>query len=223
MMAQILIVEDEKSIANLIKISLTKEGHCCECTFDGKAACDLIEEKNYDLMLLDIMLPYVDGFEVMEYAKTIPIPVIFLTAMESTKSKVKGLRMGAEDYITKPFEVAELIARVDNVLRRGKIAIINNQIHGLLIDTEKKLVSRGSEPIALTDLEFDLLTFFFINLDKPLKREQIYQNVWGGELSADSRKVDMSVIRLKKKLGWNKEIESVYKYGYRLRKTAAET
>jgi DNA-binding response OmpR family regulator len=215
-----LIVEDEKPIANLIKISLSKEGHHCECAFDGKAACDLIQEQTVDLMLLDIMLPYIDGFEVMEYAKTIPIPVIFLTAMDTTENKVKGLRMGAEDYITKPFEIAELIARVDNVLRRGKSTRSVYPIHGLIIDDEKKLVTRGSEAIALTELEFDLLAFFVENIDTPLMREQIYKNVWGGELSEDSRTVDMSLIRLKKKLGWNKEIVSIYKYGYRLQKNS---
>ncbi|WP_461205997.1 response regulator transcription factor [Clostridium sp. DL1XJH146] len=217
-MARILIVEDEKSIANLIRLSLAKERHTCECAFDGKVACDLIEEHNYDLMLLNIMLPYVDGFEVMEYAKTIPIPVIFLTAMDTTENKVKGLRMGAEDYITKPFEIAELIARVENVLRRGKSVRVVYNIYELKIDVDKRLVTRDGEVIALTEREFDLLTYFIDNIEKPLTREQIYEEVWGGELNAESRTVDMSIRRLKKKLGWDKELVSVYKLGYRLQK-----
>ncbi|SHH43478.1 response regulator transcription factor [Clostridium grantii] len=215
-MAKILIVEDEKPISNLIRMFLTKEGHECDCAFDGMKACDLIETHNYDLILLDIMLPYVDGFEVMEYAKSIKISVIFLTAMDTTNNKVKGLRMGAEDYITKPFEMAELIARVDNVLRRSNSTNRIYNIHNLKIDFNKRLIEREEETIVLTELEFDLLEYFIKNIDKPLTREQIYENVWGGEYDVESRTIDMSLRRLKKKLYWDKEIVSVYKVGYRL-------
>ena len=102
-MINILIVEDEKPISNLIKLSLTNAGYSCQCAFDGESAADMIEEKRYDLILLDVMIPYIDGFELMEYIRPFEIPVIFITAKNSVNDKVKGLRMGAEDYIVKPF------------------------------------------------------------------------------------------------------------------------
>lgn len=117
-MIKILIVEDEEPIANLIRMNLVKAGYQCETAFDGEAAADAISERTFDLILLDIMLPKLNGYEVLEYAKSVDIPVIFLTAMGETQQKVKGLRLGAEDYIAKPFEIAELLARVETVLRR---------------------------------------------------------------------------------------------------------
>ena len=117
-MVNILIVEDEKPISDLIKLSLKGAGYFCSCVYDGETAADMIEENRYDLILLDIMIPYIDGFELLEYIKPFDIPVIFITAMNSTKDRVKCLKMGAEDYIVKPFEVVELLARVEVVLRR---------------------------------------------------------------------------------------------------------
>ena len=117
-MIHVLIVEDEKPISNLIRMSLTKEGFLCTCAYDGAAAADLLEKNTYDLILLDVMLPEVDGFELMEYIRPMEIPVIFLTAKASVHDRVKGLRLGAEDYIVKPFDTIELLARIDVVLRR---------------------------------------------------------------------------------------------------------
>lgn len=215
-MATILIVEDEEPIANLIKMSLLREGHLCQCVYDGLKACDLLENNSYDLILLDIMLPNVDGFEVMAYAKTVGISVIFLTAMDATANKVRGLRMGAEDYMTKPFEIAELIARVDNVLRRGSERKDIYKIHKITVDFNKKLIRSGEEKLTLTVLEFELLVYLINNIDQILSREQIYEHVWQGQFDPESRTVDMSIQRLKKKLQWDKEISSVYKVGYRL-------
>ena len=117
-MIKILIVEDDEAIANLIRINLVKSGYQCEIASDGEEAADAIAERPFDLILLDIMLPKLNGYEVLEYAKTVDVPVIFLTAMGETAQKVKGLKLGAEDYIAKPFEIAELLARVETVLRR---------------------------------------------------------------------------------------------------------
>ena len=117
-MVKILIAEDEEPIANLIRMNLKKAGYACECAYDGQEAADRMEEGHYDLLLLDIMLPKINGYELMEYAKSIQLPVIFITAMDSTENKVKGLKMGAEDYLAKPFEIVELLARVEAVLRR---------------------------------------------------------------------------------------------------------
>ena len=146
-MIQVLIVEDEKPISSLIRLSLTKEGCACTCAYDGAQAADLLERNRYDLILLDVMLPEVDGFELMEYIRPLEIPVIFLTARSSVRDRVKGLRLGAEDYIVKPFETIELLARVDVVLRRYKKRDAVLEIGGLRIDTGSMQVWRDGEEI----------------------------------------------------------------------------
>ena len=133
-MIKVLIVEDEKPIANLIRLSLNKEGYACTCAFDGLAAVDLLEKNIYDLILLDVMLPHVDGFELLEYIRPLEVPVIFITAKDSVLDKVKGLRLGAEDYIVKPFEIIELLARINVVLRRYQKCDMVLNIGGLKID-----------------------------------------------------------------------------------------
>ena len=117
-MIQILVVEDEKPISNLIAVNLRKAGYSCHCVFDGMAAADALDKNRYDLILLDVMLPKVDGYELMNYIAPLEIPVIFLTAKASVTDRVKGLKLGADDYLTKPFEIIELLARVETVLRR---------------------------------------------------------------------------------------------------------
>ena len=138
-MIKILIVEDEKPISDLIRLSLGKSGYDCDCAFDGMSAADMLDENIYDLVLLDIMLPEVDGFELLEYIKPLCIPVIFITAKGSVNDRVRGLRMGAEDYIVKPFEVLELQARVDVVLRRYSKTESVISIGDLTIDTDKHI------------------------------------------------------------------------------------
>lgn len=149
-MIHILIAEDEKPISNLIRLSLKNAGYLCDCAFSGTQAADLIDATSYDLILLDIMLPDIDGFELMEYIRPLGIPVIFITAKNSVLDKVKGLRMGAEDYIVKPFEIMELLARVDVVLRRYHKTEETINIAGLLIDTRSRKVTRDGVDIALT-------------------------------------------------------------------------
>lgn len=162
-MIQILIVDDEKPICDLIQMSLTRAGYRCTCVYDGLAAADILEHNVFDLILLDVMLPNADGFELMEYIRPLGIPVIFLTARGSVDDRVRGLRMGAEDYIVKPFEVLELLARVDVVLRRYNKTDAVIEIGGLRIDTRAMQVWRGAEEIALTHKEYDLLLFFARN------------------------------------------------------------
>ena len=120
LMIEILVAEDDEMIANLIKINLVKAGYLCTCAYNGKDAANLLDSKHFDLCLFDIMLPEIDGYELLEYAKSMDIPSIFITAMGTTDNKVKGLRAGADDYIAKPFEVVEMLARVESVLRRYK-------------------------------------------------------------------------------------------------------
>ncbi|NCC66671.1 MAG: response regulator transcription factor [Clostridia bacterium] len=215
-MIKILIVEDEKPISNLIKISLSKAGYSCDCAYDGSSAADMLDMAAYDLVLLDVMLPNVDGFELMEYIRPLGVPVIFITAKNSVNDRVKGLRMGAEDYIVKPFEVIELQARVDVVLRRYKKTDCIIQIGGLEIDTVSMHVRRGDEIISLTKKEYDLLLLFARNPCTALYRETIYERVWGGEFEYGSKTVDLHVQRLRKKVGWEDKLQAVNKVGYRL-------
>ncbi len=215
-MIKILIAEDEEPIANLIKINLRKAGYLCTWAPDGEKAADLMDGERFDLLLLDIMLPGINGYELMEYAKSLELPVIFLTALGSTEHKVKGLKMGADDYLTKPFEIVELLARVEAVLRRYQKTETILKVFDVVIDSASRCVTRGQEQIPLTMKEFDLLLLLARNRNIALYRETIYESVWGGEYMGQSRTVDLHVQRLKKKLDWNDEITAVYKVGYRL-------
>lgn len=215
-MIHILIVEDEKPISNLIKLSLKNAGYHCDCAYDGAQAADMIEENSYDLVLLDIMLPNVDGFELMEYIRPLEIPVIFITAKNSVYDKVKGLRMGAEDYIVKPFEIVELLARVDVVLRRYNKTAEIFTVAGLVIDTKSRKVTRGGIEISLTPKEYELLLLFAQNPNTALYRETIYERIWGKEFVYGSKTVDLHIQRLRKKTHLDKELQAVSKVGYRL-------
>lgn len=214
-MLQILVVEDERPISNLIKINLTRAGYDCTCVYDGLAAVDALDEKPFDLVLLDIMLPGADGYEVMEYIAPLEIPVIFLTAKASVVDRVKGLRMGADDYLTKPFEIIELLARVESVLRRYHKTEQVLTEGALVIDTASRTVTKNGETISLTKKEFDLLLLFVRNKNIALYRETIYERIWGGEYMGDSRTVDLHVQRMRKKAGLEEQIQTVYKVGYR--------
>ena len=215
-MIKILIVEDEKPISNLIRMSLKGAGYSCDQAFDGNEALDKVDEMVYDLILLDIMLPEVDGFELMEYIRPLGIPVIFLTAKDALDDRVKGLKVGAEDYIIKPFEVAELIARVEVVLRRYNKTEDIFELNGLYVDASSMVAKRDGKEIALTPKEFDLLLLFLRTPNTALYRDSIYEKVWGGELEFGSKTVDLHVQRLRKKAGLEKELKSVSKVGYRL-------
>lgn len=175
-----------------------------------------MEREKFDLALLDIMLPGINGYELMDYAKACELPVIFLTALGSTEHKVKGLRMGADDYLPKPFEIVELLARVEAVLRRYHKTETMIQVNNVTIDTASHRVTLDGEEIYLTPKEFDLLLLFARNKNRALYRETIYETVWGGEYMGQSRTVDLHVQRLKKKLHWENIIIAVYKVGYRL-------
>lgn len=215
-MLKILVVEDEQAIASLLQLSLSKAGYSTECAYDGISAADRLEKERFDLILLDIMLPGASGYELMEYIRPLETPVIFITAKNSVDDRVKGLRMGADDYIVKPFEIVELLARVESVLRRYNKVQSHIEIGGLSIDTRSMLVRRGEKEIPLTHKEYDLLLLFVRNVGTALYRETIYERVWGSNYLGDSRTVDLHVQRLRKKVGWEDKIQAVYKVGYRL-------
>lgn len=216
MAAKILIVEDEKPIADLIYMNLTDAGYKCEKVNDGLEAADLIEENRYDLVLLDIMLPGCDGYELLDYLREYETPVIFVTAKADVKDRVKGLKLGAEDYLTKPFEIVELLARVETVLRRYNKNETKLSFADVVVDTEAHNVLQNGVPVSLTMKEYEILIMFLQNKNIALFREKIFEKVWGGEYTGDSRTVDLHVQRMRKKLGWEKRIVPVYKVGYRL-------
>ena len=213
---QILIVEDERPIANLIEMNLTACGYSCTSVNDGLAAADLIEANTYDLILLDIMLPGADGFELMEQIRPTGTPVIFITARGSVSDRVQGLRAGADDYLVKPFEIVELVARVETVLRRAGKYDERYEIGDVVVEPRSRLVTRAGEPVTLTHMEYELLLLFVRNRNIALFRDTIYERVWGAEFMGDSRTVDLHVQRLRKKLGWQERLTAIYKVGYRL-------
>lgn len=215
-MINILIVEDEAPISNLIRLSLTKEGYRCTCAFDGAEAADCLEKNQYDLILLDVMLPEIDGFELMDYIRPMEIPVIFLTAKTAVQDRVKGLKLGAEDYIVKPFEVVELLARMDVVLCRYKKCDMILEIEGIKIDTASMQVWQDGQEISLTKTEYELLLLFARNPRRAMYRETIYERVWGEEYPFGSKAVDLHIQRLRKKVGWENCLRAVNKVGYRL-------
>ena len=215
-MVRILAVDDELPIAELLRLSLSRAGYECVCAYDGLEAANRIEKESFDLILLDIMLPGIDGFELMDYIRSTGIPVIFLTAKNAVSDRVKGLRMGAEDYMVKPFDIQALLARVEGVLRRhGKLQTVLT-VGDLTINTLSMQVTRGGEEIGLTRKEYELLLLFARNVGVVLSKITIYERVWGGEYPDNTRTVELHVQRMKKKLGWDDRLKPVYGMGYRL-------
>ncbi len=214
-MTHILIVEDEATISNLLKMALEKHGYKCDCAFDGEMGADMIENKHYDLILLDVMLPKINGFELIEYIKGFDIPVIFITAKTDITSRVKGLNLGADDYITKPFDITELQARVEAVLRRYNKTSAVLTVNDLEINTNSRIVTKNGKPVELTLKEYEILLLFVRNKNIALYREMIYENVWNEPYMGDTRTVDLHIQRLRKKLDLKDNIQSVYKVGYR--------
>lgn len=210
-MSKILIVEDEQAIVDLISMSLNANGYKTDYALDGEAGADLISEHSYDLLLLDIMLPKLNGYELLEYAKQEEIPVIFITAKGELKDRVTGLNMGADDYIVKPFEIEELIARVRSVLRRYKHTI---HLPDIQIDTKRRRVMQNDNEIHLTLKEYELLLYLVENGGTTLTRGQILAGVWEKDFE-DTRTVDLHIQRLRKKLNLEKVIKTVPKIGYR--------
>ena len=215
-MIKILIVDDEKPICDLIDLNLSAAGYQCTSVQDGLKALDLIEHEDYDLILLDVMLPGADGYDIMEYIRPLGIPVIFITAKHEVKNRVKGLRLGAEDYLVKPFDVVELVARVEVVLRRYHKAEQKIIVDDVVVDVEAHRVTKAGRPVELTNKEFGLLVLFVKNKNVALFRETLYEKVWEEEYYGDSRTVDLHVQRLRKKLGWERQLVAVHKVGYRL-------
>ena len=215
-MLNILIVEDEQAISNLIYINLNEEGYNCTCALNGKQAADLIEQQNYDLILLDIMLPEIDGYELLEFVKPLGTPVIFITAKGTVDDKIKGLKLGADDYLVKPFQIGELLARVEAVLRRYGKSEKQLNFKDVSINLDSRQVMKCGLSIDLTVKEFDLLVELIRNKNVALYRDRLYEKVWHEEFIGETRTLDSHIRRLRKKLGWEEYIKTVFRIGYRL-------
>ena len=206
----ILVVDDEKPIADILQFNLIKEGYTVICAYDGEEALEKVEEQQPDLMLLDIMLPKRDGMEVCrEIRKKYDFPIIMLTAKGSEIDKVLGLEMGADDYVTKPFSTRELIARVKANMRRLNIvaqaeepaeASNNIAIGSLTIQPDAYLVLKRGEAIELTHREFELLHYLAKHIGQVMTREHLLQTVWGYDYFGDVRTVDVTIRRLREKI-----------------------
>ena len=221
-MIKILIVEDEKPISDLIAFNLNANNYTCTQAFDGLEAANLLESNTYDLVLLDIMLPKIDGYELLEYIKPLNIPVIFLTAKGALEERVKGLTQGAEDYIVKPFQIVELLARINVVLRRFNKASSILNFEDIEVNTETKLATKNGKALDLTPKEFELLTLLVRNVNITLFRENIYETIWESDYYGDTRTLDLHIQRLRKKVGLGTKLKTVYKVGYRLENSSDE-
>ncbi len=216
-MNRILVVEDEVPIATMVKMCLSKNGYICETANDGVTAVEKIENHRYDLILLDIMLPDMDGYELIEYIKQYDMPVIFVTAKTSVPDRVKGLKLGAEDYICKPYDLEELLARIDTVLRRFHKSEDILEVGKLKIDTLEHTVMLDGKTVVLSAKEFDLLLYLVRNKNIALYRESIFEQVWQEPYYGNTRTIDLHIQRLKKKLDLGDVIETIYKVGYKFR------
>ena len=219
-MIEILVVEDERPISNLIKINLTKAGYACTCVYDGLAAVDALDKKPYDLVLLDIMLPGADGYEVMEYLAPLEVPVIFLTAKTTVSDRVRGLRMGADDYLTKPFEAEELLAVVKTLVRRqGELIPDVVTVGDLKLDRKNYILSGPEKQLQLGKKEYDIMRVLMANKGLVISKETLLLKVWGEGSEAVENNVETYISFLRKKLHFLKVhvwIVTIRGLGYRL-------
>lgn len=213
---KILIVEDDVHIAMAIREILALKNYYAEICSSGTEAVDLIINNSYDLILLDIMLPGMDGFQVMQKIGYREIPTILVTARQGIMDKLYGFQLGAEDYIIKPFDMMELLARVDVALRRNKKEQKEYCYGDICLNTAAHSVSRNGDNIDLTPKEFELAEYFIKNQDLTLPREKIHNAVWGGEFIYETRTIDNHVRQIRKKLGWHECLTTIYRLGYKL-------
>ncbi|MEJ8548794.1 response regulator transcription factor [Brevibacillus borstelensis] len=214
-MAHILIIEDEASINDLIAMNLELVGHTSDQVNDGNEALSRLQEQTYSLVIMDIMLPGLDGFQLIGHVDQ-NTPVIFLTAMGNLSERVKGLKLGADDYIVKPFETVELLARIDAVLRRTQRTSQIFSLDGTVVNLDSRVITVNGSEMEITHREFELLETLIRHKNIALSREKLLQLVWGYEYIGETRTVDVHIQKLRKKLNWENRIKTVYKMGYRL-------
>ena len=215
-MANILIVEDDACINELLYRNLSLVGHRCTCAYDGCEALSCLENNPFDLMLLDILLPGIDGLTLMARRPDPELPVIMITARNSLNDRVRGLGQGADDYIIKPFETQEVIARTEAVLRRTRRHDAEFCLDELSVNFNSREVCFGGEAVDLTPQEFALLEALIINRNLALSRDKLLKLAWGFDFLGDTRTVDVHIQKLRKKLGLSDRLKTIYKLGYRL-------
>ena len=213
-MIKILIVEDEKPINDLIKFNLELSGYQCDQVFDGEEALCKTFSSNYDLVILDVMLPKLSGFNIIRELHG--TPVIFLTAKTGIQDRLKGLQLGADDYIVKPFEILELVARVKAVLRRTRGEQKYIEFDDIRVEFDTRRVYKGGQEVSLKPKEYELLEALIANRNLALSRERLIKLVWNFDYEGDTRTVDVHIQRLRQKLGLSSRLHTVYKTGYRL-------
>ncbi|NLK77325.1 MAG: response regulator transcription factor [Clostridiales bacterium] len=215
-MIQILIVEDDPNIAKLIEATVAIGGYQGTVCDNGKEAFDKMENQKYDLVLLDVMLPDMSGFEIMKNRTNTETPVIFITAKQELTDKVRGLRLGAEDYIVKPFEAMELLARIEVILRRVKKSENTYRYGEISVNVEEHTCKWNGQEVYLTPKEFEVLIFFMQHKDVAISRERLLTAVWGYEYEGETRTIDIHIQQLRKKLNLKDKLVTIPKLGYRL-------
>lgn len=216
-MQRILIIEDDAAIAHLMESTLRREQYNTIWAADGVQGADLFEAGHFDLILLDLMLPGISGFELLEYFVPSKVPVIIISAMGQVENRIKGLKMGADDFLVKPFQIGELLARVESVLRRTGKKETTFSCEEVTVDCDSRVVLKNGQEVELTAKEFDLLTVLIRNRNVALSRCFLYESVWQEEYTGETRTLDNHIQRLRKKLGWNDKIQTVFRIGYRLK------
>lgn len=216
-MQRILIIEDDAAIAHLMESTLCRERYNTTWAADGVQGADLFETGHFDLILLDLMLPGISGFELLEYFVPSKVPVIIISAMGQVENRIKGLKMGADDFLVKPFQIGELLARVESVLRRTGKKETTFSCEEVTVDSDSRVVLKNGKEVELTAKEFDLLIVLIRNKNVALSRCFLYESVWQEEYTGETRTLDNHIQRLRKKLGWNDKIQTVFRIGYRLK------
>lgn len=215
-MIRILIVEDDANIAKLIEATVAIGGYQGVVCDNGAEAFRRMETENFDLVLLDVMLPDMSGFEIMRNRTNTDTPVIFITAKQELTDKVRGLRLGAEDYIVKPFEAMELLARIEVILRRVSKTVQVYDYGDISVNIEEHTCKLKDKQVYLTPKEFEVLVFFLQHKDVAVSRERLLSAVWGFEYEGETRTIDIHIQQLRKKLNLKERLVTIPKLGYRL-------
>lgn len=213
---RILVAEDDIAIADLIRMNLEMVGYDVNVVNDGIEALSKIQEEDFALVILDVMLPLVDGFEIIKKIDTRNNSIIFLTARNELKDKLKGLKEGADDYITKPFEHLELLARVEAVIRRNKTYDEILNFKHIVLNESKRVIIINDREVELTPKEFELFVYLLKNKNIAISRTQLIEQIWGYDFEGETRTIDMHIQKIRKKLNLKENLKTIYKFGYRL-------